>query len=208
MYKYRVKVINPQNKKDFLWLNLHGVTKKFSSPTDLKQQLIESLKDNVPPLSAVESFNVGYLQKPSQAKYWIVSSDDIECMYAQLSGDEVSLWCDKRTVENGDKTARSSGKTKRSTSNTEGPPTKRSTKSSNYALREDDIKELASEIRQKHGDSLSYPQYKLWARLIKNGQHKDTENPPDHPMISGKYSKTPKPKDTILLRLLLVLQLL
>ena len=47
-----------------------------------------------------------------------------------------------------------------------------------------------------HGDSLSYPQYKLWARLIKNGQHKYTENPPDHPMISGKYSKTPKPKDT------------
>ena len=30
----------------------------------------------------------------------------------------------------------------------------------------------------------------------KNGQHKDTENRPDHPMINGKYSKTPKPKDT------------
>ena len=47
----------------------------------------------------------------------------------------------------------------------------------------------------KHGDSLTYPQYKLWAHLIKNGQHKDKDNPSDHPMIDGKYSKTPKPKD-------------
>ena len=99
----------------------------------------------MPPLSAVESFNVGYLQKPSQATHWIVSNDDIECMYAQLSSDEVSLWCDKRTVENGDKTAHSSGKTKRSTI-TERPPTKWSTTSSNYALHEDEIEELASEI--------------------------------------------------------------
>jgi hydrogenase maturation factor HypF (carbamoyltransferase family) len=121
-------VINPQNKKKFLWINLHGVTKRFISPADLKQQLIRSLKDNAPPLSAIDSFNVGCLQKPSQAKHWIISSDDLECMYAQLCDDEVSLWCYKRVVESGDKTARSSGKTKRSASSSEGPPTKRSAK--------------------------------------------------------------------------------
>ena len=56
-----MKVINPKNKKDFLCLNLHGVTKRFSSPTDLKQQLIENLHDKVPPMSAIDSFNVGYI---------------------------------------------------------------------------------------------------------------------------------------------------
>ena len=30
---------------------------------------------------------------------------------------------------------------------------------------------------------------------IKNGQHKDMSKPPDHPMITGKYFKTPKAKD-------------
>ena len=196
MYTYRVKVINPQNKKDFLWLNLHGVTRRFILPINLKQQLIDSLKDNVPPLSIIDSFHVGYLQRPSQAKQWIVSSDDLDCMYAKLSGNEVSLWCDMRVAETVDKTAWSSGKTKRSAStDADGPPSKRSTKSTNYALREDEIEELASQIREKHGDSLTYPQYKLWTRLIKNGQHKDMDNPPDHPMITGKYSKTPKPKD-------------
>ena len=193
VYVYRVKVINPQNKKNFLWLNLHGVSRRFTSPIDLKQQLIDSLKDNVPPLSAIDSFHVGYLQKPSQAKQWIVSSDDLDCMYAKLSSNEVSLWCDMRVAQSVDKTARSSGKTKRSASTQDGaPPSKRPT---NYALREDEIEELASEIREKHSDSLTYPQYKLWARLIKNGQHKDMSKPPDHPMITGKYSKTPKTKD-------------
>ena len=35
---------------------------------------------------------------------------------------------------------------------------KRSTKSTNHALRKDEIEELATEIREKHGDSLTYPQ--------------------------------------------------
>lgn len=72
---------------------------------------------------------------------------------------------------------------------------KQSTKSTNYALCEDEVEDLASEIREKHDDSLMYTQYKLWAHLIKNGQSKDMNNPPDHPVITGKYSKTPKPKD-------------
>ena len=188
MYTYRVKVINPRNKKDFLWLNLHGVTRRFTSLIDLKQQLIHSLKNNAPSLLAIDSFHVGYLQKPSQAKQWIVSSDDLHCMYAKLSGNKVSLWCDMRIAESDDKTAQSSGKTKRSVSaEADAPPSKRSTKSTNYALREDEIEELASEIREKHDDSLTYPQYKLRAHLIKNGQHKDMNNPLNHPMITGKY---------------------
>ena len=76
---------------------------------------------------------------------------------------------------------------------------------------EDEVEELASEIREKHDDSLMYPQYKLWTRLIKNGQSKDMNNPPNHPVITGKYSKTPTPNlkmGIILLILLLVVQLL
>ena len=64
-YKYRIKVIN---KKDFMWLNLHGVTRKFKTPTELKQQLIESLGEHVPTESAIDGFSVGYLKKRSQAK--------------------------------------------------------------------------------------------------------------------------------------------
>ena len=78
-----------------------------------------------PPPNPPMSFHVGYLQRPSQAKHWIVSSDDLDCMYAKLSDNEVSLWCDMRVTETVDKTAWSSGKTKRSAgTDADGPPSK------------------------------------------------------------------------------------
>ena len=57
----------------------------------------------MPLLLAIDSFHVGYLQRPSQAKQWIVSSDDLDCIYAKLSGNEVSLWYDMRVTETVDK---------------------------------------------------------------------------------------------------------
>jgi len=35
-----------------------------------------------------------------------------------------------------------------------------------YAEREDNIEKMATKLKKKHGDEYSYPQYKLWARLI------------------------------------------
>ena len=52
---------------------------------------------------------MGYLQKPSQAEQWIVSGDDLDCMYAKPSGN-VSLWCDMRIAKSVDKAAQSGGK--------------------------------------------------------------------------------------------------
>ena len=189
-YKYRVKVINPKNKKDYKWLILHGVTAKFHTPLELKQQLIESLGDHVPAQSAIDSFNVGYLQKRSQAKQWIVTSQDLDCMYAHL-GKEISLWCDHR-VEAPTGMKRQSG----TGSTNEAPPAKRDHKSTKYTEREDKIEEMATELKGKHGDRFSYPQYKLWARLITCGQHADKENAPNVPMITGSYSKERKLKES------------
>ena len=80
----------------------------------------------------------------------------VDCMYAKLSSNEVSLWCDMRVAQS----VALHGPVGKL--NDLPAPSKRPT---NYALREHEIEELASEIRDKHGDSLTYPQYKLWARL-------------------------------------------
>jgi len=40
--KYAVKLINEKNKKDCQTVDLHGVTKVFSTTLELKCQLIES----------------------------------------------------------------------------------------------------------------------------------------------------------------------
>lgn len=193
-YKYRVKVINPKNKKDYKWLALHGVTTQFLTPLHLKQQLVESLGDYVPARSEIDSFNVGYLQKPSQAKQWIVSGQDLESMYAH-SGEEISLWCDHRVEDPPISTGSKRSSDTRSTRTDDAPP-KKNHRSTNYAEREDKIEEMATELEGKHGDKYSYPQYKLWARLITCGQHGDKENAPNVPMITGSYSKERKLKES------------
>lgn len=168
-------------------MHLHGATSKFSTPTELKQQLIESLGEHVPDESAIDSFNVGYLLKPSQSKQWITCSQDLQAMYNQSSeGETISLWCDQRLP-----VVEESCGTKRSTDNDSvKPPVKRSkATTSNFTQREDEIEEISTELEEKHGDQYSFPQYKLWARLIKCGQHADKDNPPNVPMITGSYSR-------------------
>ena len=174
------------NKKQYKWLSLHGVSRRFESPLDLKQQLLESLGDHVPALSSIDTFNVGYLQRKSQTKHWIVSDKDIDSMYAQYTED-ISLWCDQRVEEV--VTSSNAAKQKRAGAENAPPP-----KRTNYTDREEAIEEIATELNEFHGDNYSYPQYKLWARLIACGQHTDKENPPNVPMITGSYSKERKQK--------------
>ena len=57
--------------------------------------------------------------------------------------------------------------------------------STNYT-RQNEIEDLATERKTKHGDKFSYPQYELWSRLIKCGQHDDKDNPPNVPMITSE----------------------
>lgn len=54
---------------------------------------MESLGEHVPAETDMNTFNAGYLKKPSQAKHWLITERDLEIMYGQ-SGEEISLWCD------------------------------------------------------------------------------------------------------------------
>lgn len=137
-------------------------------------------------MSEIDKFNVGYLQRKTQAKQWIVCNQDVESMYAQ-SSEDISLWCDQRLDESA---ISNSASKKRSSGAEKTPPAKRT----NYAEREDAIEEITTELNEIHGDDYSYPQYKLWARLIACGQHADKENAPNVPMITGSYSKERKQK--------------
>ena len=72
---------------------------------------------------------------------------------------------------------------------------KKAARSTNYSRREDEIEDLATELKKMHGDKFSYPQYKLWSRLMQCGQHDDKDNPPNVPMITGSLSRERKQKD-------------
>ena len=119
-------------------------------------------------------------------------------MHIYECGDDISLWCDKRQSEQNDAGTSGRGKKRPSDSTDENvTSTKKVARSTNYTRREDEIEDLATELKNKHGDKFSYPQYKLWSTLMKCGQHDDKESPPNVSMITGSHSaREHKQKDT------------
>ena len=57
---------------------------------------------------------------------------------------------------------------------------------------EKELEEGIQKLQSIHSDDYDYGQYRLWARMIKNNQWKDFNNPPSLPMITGKVSRKDK----------------
>ena len=106
---------------------------------------MEELRDEVP--SSIH-FDIGYYEKRS-TKCWLVTAEDLECMYTTLKSEEISLWCD---AEPHDK--KSDGKSKKRNGSTSS------------RLEEEDVDEHFKILTEKHGDAYSVPQRRLWARTI------------------------------------------
>ena len=95
--KYRVRVINPQSKRDYVDLTWHDMTEMFDSVVKLKENLIESFPEYVP---STLDFQVGYLEGRNSQKRWIVRSADLEKMYeAYEEGEEIKLWCEGKVKD-------------------------------------------------------------------------------------------------------------
>ena len=172
-----MKVI-PKLKKDFRIISWHGVSEKFDSLIQLKLKLLGNLGEHLPPVSEIDLFEVGYLEGRRQTKRWIVSDADIIEMYTNAPNEEheILLWCDGKDVSRKRKPANDAIN--------EEPAAKRSSNS-----HEEAIEEIAQELEGIHGEKYVYRQYKLWARMIENKQHKDKNTPPNMPMIMGKPVK-------------------
>lgn len=69
--------------------------------------------------------------------------------------------------------------------------------SSNYAEYEQEVKRIALDLSDQHGNRYNEQQFRLWARMIVNGQHSDHDEPPNIPLLTGGgVKKTPK-KDNL-----------
>ena len=101
-------------------------------------------------------------------------------MYTYYDGkDCIFLWCDGKEQEVSDESAPKK-------------KTKRDTFSSKRAEREEELEDTFQTLKKKHGNSLSAPQIRLWARMIVAGTHNDTDVPPNVPMIKGVPRQTHK----------------
>ena len=93
IYKYRVRIINPRAKKESITIDWHGVTEKFETVLQLKQKLINTLSSHVPPLSVIDTFNVGYFHGRPQTKSWMVAEEDLQAMYASARDKDIRISC-------------------------------------------------------------------------------------------------------------------
>ena len=105
-------------------------------------------------------------------------------MYERFSpGNEIFLWCIGKE-EQEDESLHQHGVKRKS----EGVLNKRQ-------ARDDEIDIVFQLLKEKHGDTYSTPQYRLWACMIICGTHDDLDTPPKVPMIIGApMPKRPKQK--------------
>lgn len=170
-YKYNLKVINPDAKRDYKLQQIPS-KEEFSSVTSLR----DAIADVVP-----SGFtDIGYIE-PGHGlkgrKFWITMDSDLIELYKQHNCKNcysVLLWCHEGKKNR-----------KRSFSETSEPVAKKPSNSCAQIL--SDVKEVADELRKKHGSSYSVEQLNCWAHMIHSEKHESTDTPPDLP-----YFKKPK----------------
>ena len=48
LYTYRLKIINPNKKSDFIIRDVHYFSEKFATILDMKEKIVEEFKDELP----------------------------------------------------------------------------------------------------------------------------------------------------------------
>jgi len=95
-YSYIVKVLDGDDKKGYKVHKLR-TSKRFTSSMEIKDQLQESLKEQI----SCDKFNIGYIEAGRQGvrekMRWLFCSEVINDMYKSYksaSKTEIILWCD------------------------------------------------------------------------------------------------------------------
>ena len=99
-------------------------------------------------------------------------------MYAQFDQcDTITIFCDgkQETVANARKRKRVADDSVTSASD-----------------HEEEVKHVAEQLSEKHGDLWDRRQYLLWARMYVNNQWKSLDEEPDIPFLRGGLKKVPK----------------
>ena len=91
-YIYKVKIYDPSKHTKFSVHQMHNVSQRFKSVTALRSALWHEFGDAVPDEG---EFNVGFFEGKQHAKKWLVTSQDLDAMYAYFEGKPcLNLWCD------------------------------------------------------------------------------------------------------------------
>ena len=143
---------------------------------------MDTFKDKLPP---TYDFQIGYFTKKGNSKRWIEQEADLISMYSQFEGsDAISLFCDGIPKD----TTGNTRKRKRTTSIDDAV--------SSASGHEEDVKQVAIDLSDRHGELWDRRQYLIWARMYVNNQWKSLDDPPDIPLLRGGLKKANR-KETL-----------
>ncbi len=193
---FYLKVLCPENKKDYKTVTLRGLSPdNIDSPTKLKEA-ISAQCEGLDPLY----MDVGYFVQAK--KLWINSRLDINDVWNSVGrGERLTLWCVSIIPRRSNKRKHDDDRD----SDTEGPLVSKKSCSSQgpsaVELRKATSKEYEHKLVGLHNDKWTSFQYKLWAEMLACGTHTSENEPPSASMFnrdskhSSKASGTPN--DTV-----------
>ena len=167
-----VKVLSPQNKKDYHMYTLRHISRDVDSPEKLKAEIYKQYKDVVP---SPQTMELGFFQHSK--KKWINNRLDMNDMWKMAAnGGKVTLWC----VGIGEKQKRSHD------DDSEQEPTRKRSKASDSSVDslKSQAKDYEAQLKAKHSDTYTPFQYKLWAEMYAKGGHNSLDDPPHASMFN------------------------
>ena len=171
-YKYTVKILNPASAAEakFIVRQLHNFQEKLGNLDALKIRISTTFNTDVHDVSEISA--VGYFE--GKQKRWLCDDNDLEMMYKVFSSGScvIPLWCERSVAK---EPASITGKR---------APTKRE-------RHEEEVTDIFEDLKGKHKE-MELPKLRFWARMIANGVHESTEEPPNVPMITGTMPKRAK----------------
>lgn len=177
-----LKVLCPENKKDFKTITLRGLNKEYIDTPDKLKTAISMQYEGLDS----ENMEVGYFI--GSKKLWINSRLDINDVWDTVEkGEKLTLWCL-------DSTPRESQKRKHDEHAAEEdsqPKKKCPQQSAAAAIEERRSKAKANEekLKELHKDKWSPFQYKLWGDMLANGTYKSFEEPPVYASMFSREEK-------------------
>ena len=183
---FHIKVLNPSNKRDGKIHTLRNILQEdLNCPSKIKDAIVSQCGNEVVPPSP--DMEIGYFHGSS--KFWINNRLDVDDAWKLVDKSEkVTFWCTgigrvrakKHALDEESQESHISGSTKKP---------KMSKQEERRAMTE----EYETKLKEKHGDTFSAFQLKLWAEMLSSGVHTDLDVPPAASMFGcGSKGKLPR----------------
>jgi hypothetical protein len=184
---YLVKVVDPIKMGQYKVHKL-GTTLKFTTCSDIRSALNESLAEHVP--EGDDEYHIGYIEPSKQGvrgkTRWIFDESDVEDMYKEYQEakkSEIIIWCDGRAKTLPSKSVNAKRKCFSETNSKKKP---RLTSAEVNSKTLDEVDTVYHKLADKHSGKFDADRLRMWAHLINMGKHSSFETSPDYPFFSNK----------------------